>query len=365
MAPDSEPAKSSETADTGTAVGDVPAFDMFASKYFAAWLAGQGCSLAFATGRTSKVFLVGVGTEDHPIVVSERNLENCEGLIAHDRALYAASKWQIWRFQNALGTGQALNGCDAVYAPKASHVTGDVGCRDLTVDADGRLIFVSSLFNCLGYLSRDHSFRPAWKPSFISDYIAEDRCHLTGLALVDGYPGYVTATATTDEKDGWRDKRQDGGVVIDVRSSEVVCADLSMPRAPRMHGNTLWLQDAGTGYLGRVDTKTGSFERVAFCPGYMRGMQIVGNFAVVCVSAEYDDAGLDLPGNLRDRDMQARCGVVVIDLTSGNMLHWLRLDGVVNELHAVTALPGVLSPRLVGFKSDEIARTISLPTDMT
>ncbi len=349
------------TDETGT---PVPAFDMIASKHFAAWLAGQGISLAIATGPTSKAFLIGLGDDDTPLSVTERSLDNCQGLVAEGRDLYAAAGWQIWRFHNALGPGQTMNDFDAVYAPKASHITGEIGCRDLAVDADGRLIFVSSVFNCLGYLSRDHSFRPVWKPDFVSAYIAEDRSHLTGLALSDGYPHYVTATAVSDEAGGWRPKRADGGVVIDVRSGDIVASGLSMPRAPRMHGKTLWLQEAGTGYIGRVDIRTGHFERVAFCPGYLRGMEIVGNFAVACVSADYEDEGLDLGGNLRDREMQARCGVVVIDLSSGNMLHWLRLEGPIQELHAVTALPGIARPRMVGFKSDEIARTISLPNDI-
>ena len=38
---------------------------------------------------------------------------------------------------------------------------------------------------------------------------------------------------------------------------------------------------------------------------------------------------------------------------------------IVEELFGVAALQGVLNPRAVGFKSDEIARTISLPPDLT
>jgi len=45
-------------------------------------------------------------------------------------------------------------------------------------------------------------------------------------------------------------------------------------------------------------------------------------------------------------------------------MHWLRLEGAVEELFGVAALPGVLNPRAVGFKTDEIARTISLPPDL-
>ena len=236
------------------------------------------------------------------------------------------------------------------------------------MDGDGRLVFVNTLFNCLAYLSRDYSFHPAWKPEFVSAYVPEDRCHLNGLAIEDGRPAYVTAVSKSDAADGWRDGRKDGGVVIDVRTNEVVCEGLSMPHSPRMHGKTLWVQDSGTGYLGRVDIRSGRFEPVVLCPGFLRGMTIVGNFAVACISKGRDGdsfGDLDLEKNLKNRDTDARCGIVVIELTSGNILHWLRLEGVVEELFGVTALPGITNPRAVGFKSDEIARTISLPPDLS
>lgn len=87
--------------------------------------------------------------------------------------------------------------------------------------------------NCLAALSRTRSFRPVWRPGFISELVAEDRCHLDGLAMRDGRSGYVTAVSASDVVDGWRDRRTDGGVVIDVATGEVVCAGLSMPHSPR------------------------------------------------------------------------------------------------------------------------------------
>ena len=75
----------------------------------------------------------------------------------------------------------------------------------MALDADGRLTFVNTLFGCLATLSDDHSFKPVWRPSFVSQLVAEDRCHLNGLAMVDGRPKYVTAASQSDVADGWRD----------------------------------------------------------------------------------------------------------------------------------------------------------------
>ena len=330
-------------------------------------MAGQGISLAFTTYQASKLFLIGL-TQEGEISVSERTIERCMGIAVSGRSLYVSSKWQIWRFENAVNPGERADGFDAVYVPKASHVTGDVDCHEMAVDGDGRLVFVNTQFNCLSYLSRDYSFHPAWKPDFISGYIPEDRCHLNGVAIQDGRPAYVTAVSRSDMADGWRDRRKDGGIVIDVRTNEIVCEGLSMPHSPRLHGKTLWVQDSGTGFLGRVDVTAGKFEPVVMCPGFLRGMTIVGNFAIACISKGREGhtfGDLALERNLKDRDTDARCGLVVIELTSGNILHWLRLEGLVEELFGVAALQGVLNPRAVGFKSDEIARTISLPPDLT
>lgn len=364
-----EPAKEADADDKASqtvSAEDKNPLEIISSRHFASWLAGQGVSLAFTTYQASKLFMIGL-TAEGQLSVAERTIDRCMGITSANRSLYVASKWQIWRFENALQAGERQEGFDAVYVPKASHVTGDIDCHEMAVDEDGRLIFVNTLFNCLSYLSRDYSFHPVWKPDFISAYVPEDRCHLNGLAMQDGRPAYVTAISRTDSADGWRDHRQDGGVVIDVRSGEVVCEGLSMPHSPRLHGKTLWVQDSGTGYLGRVNMATKSFEPVVLCPGFLRGMTIVGNFAVACVSKGREGASfgdLELEKNLVSRDTDARCGLVVIELTSGNILHWLRIEGVVEELFGVAAMPGVLMPRAVGFKSDEIARTISLPPEL-
>ena len=60
------------------------------------------------------------------------------------------------------------------------------------------LWIVNTRFSCLCTLHPDYSFVPRWRPPFITALAAEDRCHLNGLALVDGEPQYVTALGETD-----------------------------------------------------------------------------------------------------------------------------------------------------------------------
>ena len=78
-------------------------------------------------------------------------------------------------------------------------------------------------------LHPDYSFVPRWRPPFLSALAAEDRCHLNGLALEDGRPRYVTVVSPSDVADGWRERRRDGGCVLEVPSGRTGVGGLSMP----------------------------------------------------------------------------------------------------------------------------------------
>ena len=47
-------------------------------------------------------------------------------------------------------------------------------------------------------------------------------------------------------------------------------------------------------------------------------------------------------------------------LRTGDIAHSLTIEGIVRELYDVAILPGVAMPSALGFKSDEIRRTITL-----
>ena len=135
-----------------------------------------------------------------------------------------------------------------------------------------------------------------------------------------------------------------------------------MPHSPRMYRGELWLLNAGTGFLGKIDRQSGTFEPVTFCPGFQRGLAFVGDYAIVGLSEPRHDKtfdGLLLQEELTKRGATARCGLQVIDLRSGDVVHWVRLERMVSELYDVVVLPGVTRPMAFGFKTDEIARTVS------
>jgi uncharacterized protein (TIGR03032 family) len=70
--------------------------------------------------------------------------------------------------------------------------------------------------------------------------------------------------------------------------------------------------------------------------------------------------GLALDEELARRGADARCGLLIIDLRTGDVAHWLRVDGMVRELYDVAVLPQVNRPMALGFKTDEIQQTIAI-----
>ena len=356
---------------TQTPVSAPTGLEINASRQFISWLYEQNLSLAFTTYQAGKVFFIGL-QPDKRLSVFERTFDRCMGLYSQGSSLYMSTLYQLWRLENTLEPGQVHNGYDALYLPQLGYITGDLDIHDIALanspesHNSQKLIFVNTLFSCLATVSETHSFVPVWQPPFISKLGAEDRCHLNGLAMRSGKPKYVTAVSQSDVAEGWRDKRSNGGCVIDVESSEIVLAGLSMPHSPRWYRDKLWLLNSGTGEFGYVDKERGVFEPVAFCPGYQRGLTFHGDFAVVGISQPRHNktfSGLPLDERLLAKQAEPHCGLLVIDLRSGDVVHSLRLEGVVQELYDVVALPGVRRPMAIGFKSDEIRRLITVGTD--
>jgi uncharacterized protein (TIGR03032 family) len=338
-----------------------PALEILTSRQFTSWLEEVDASLAFTTYQAGKLFLI--GANEGRVSVFERTFNRCMGLFAGRQTMWMSSLYQLWRFENLLEPGQTHQGYDAVFVPRVGYTTGDLDIHDVAVDRDGCVVFVNTLFGCLSTVSETHSFIPVWKPPFLSAVVPEDRCHLNGLALRDGDPAYVTAVSRSDAADGWRDRRVGGGVVVEVATGAIVAEGLSMPHSPRWYRDRLWLLDAGTGWFGSIDPAVGTFERVAFLPGFLRGLSFVGDYAIVGTSKTRDNRTLsDLPLTkaLAVREVDARCGLHVIDLRTGAVVHWVRLDGVVSELYDVAVLPGIRRPMAVGFKTDEIRRMLSV-----
>jgi len=336
-------------------------FQIVTSRGFTEWLATQRVGLAVSTYHLGAVLLLGLKPNGE-LSMFITPFDRAMGLCAHGSSLWVATKQQLWRLEDSLASHTA-DGYDRVYVPRIGHTTGDIDCHDVAVDASGRTIFVATRFNCLATLDDRLSFATYWRPPFISQLAPEDRCHLNGFALDSGTAKYATLVARSDVADGWRDHRNQGGLVLDITTNNIVAEGLSMPHSPRLHDGKLWLLNAGTGHLGFIDQTTGHFEPVTFLPGYARGLSFHGRSAIVGLSKprrEHAFRGLPLDQNLTEKGAVPRCGLQIVDLESGAVMHWARIEPPIEELYDIAVLPGVVRPKALSLTGPSLADQITL-----
>src|SRR5262249_55882230 len=221
---------------------------------------------------------------------------------------------------------------------------------------------VNTRFSCLCTLHPDYSFVPRWRPPFVTALAAEDRCHLNGLAVVDGRPRFATALGETDTANGWPANNPHSGCLLAVPGGLVRGRGLSMPHSPRWHEDRLWLLESGTGRLLLMDLATGRGEAVAEVPGFARGLALAGPYAFVGLSRIRPSSAMDGVPLAAKRDLP-QCGVAAVDLRRGLVVGLLEFQTAVEEIFDVQILPGLRFPEVVGFQKEAIQHTFIIPPE--
>jgi hypothetical protein len=339
-------------------------------------------SLLVSTYQANKLLVVRAAGEGLSTLV--RTFDKPMGLAVDAYRLALRTRHQIWFLRNAPDLAPRVEPAgvhDACFLPRSCHVTGDIAVHEMAW-AGEELWVVNTRFSCLCTPHPDYSFVPRWRPPFVTALAAADRCHLNGLALVDGRPKYVTALGETDTPGGWRPTKPHGGCVIDVESNEVIARRLSMPHSPRWdvrsdpihrvsadrmnavttNNGGLWLLESGTGRLVLLDPATGRGQVVAELPGFARGLALAGPYAFIGLSKIRATSAMDgVP--LARRRGELKCGVAVVDLRSGRPVGLLEFQSAVEEIFDVQLLPGLRFPEVVGFQKEAIQHTFVVPTE--
>jgi uncharacterized protein (TIGR03032 family) len=284
--------------------------------------------------------------------------------VTRDR-LMIGTETGVREFRNIPSVAQRLEAPqrhDAVYVYRKHHVTGNIDIHEMAIGTDNECWFVNTRFSCLCTLDADSSFRPRWRPGFISALAPEDRCHLNGLAMVDGSPRWLTALGETDGPQGWRGNTKNGGVLIDYASREVIVRGLSMPHSPRWYRDRLWILESGKGSLAAVDLATGTVETVARLPGFTRGLDFVGPLAFVGLSQLRETNPLtDIP--ITDENIDRMSGVWVVNIETAETIALLKFGDAVQELFSVQAIPNVVYPDILDEDEELLQTVFSLPDD--
>ena len=340
----------------------VPSFTSSHTTSFPALLRELGISLLVSTYQAGKLIIVRPQGDS-------LNTHFCSFLspmgVAYQPEtgrLAIGTRNEVWVMRNQRDVAPRLEPkgqCDAAFLPRRRYATGDIRIHEIAWSGD-ELWAVNTRFSCLCTFDNEHSFVPRWRPPFISALAPEDRCHINGMAMVDGRPKYITCLGLTDTAGGWRANKKSGGCLLDADTGEPLIRGLSMPHSPRVHRGRHWLLESGYGSISLVDLAAGRAETIARLPGFTRGLDFHGPYAFIGLSQVRETAtfsGIPLVDEMPERT----CGVWVVDLRNGRTVAFLRFEGTVQEIFAVQVLPGIRCPDVINEPGEILDLSYVLP----
>ncbi len=354
--------KSRESSAAAEPEKDEASFTSSHTSNFPDLLRQLGCSLLVSTYQAGRLILV---RPDGPALNTHFRCFHSPMGIAYQSEtgrLAIGTKQEIWRFRDQPAVSarcEPPGRHDAVFLPRQRTCTGDIRIHEIAW-IESELWAVNTRFSCLCTFDAEHSFTPVWQPHFISSLAPEDRCHLNGFAIVDGRPKYVSCLGLTDTAGGWRANKAAGGALLDIESHETVLQGLSMPHSPRLYAGRHWILESGHGSLSTFDPERGTTEIVTKMPGFTRGLDFFGNFAFIGLSQVRETAIFNnLP--FMETTPERMCGVWVVNIQTGQIVAFLRFEGIVQEIFSVTVLPGLLYPELINEPGDLLDHSFVLP----
>ena len=341
---------------------ELPPFRSVHTASFPGLLRDLGICLAVSTYQAGRIVILRPdGDRVHTLF---RAFDKPMGIAVADKRLAIGTSTSIWEFRDVpavAGKIEPVGTYDACFIPRTVHFTGNVQMHEMAWAGDD-LWFVNTRFSCLCTRSTMYHFVPRWRPQFISALAPEDRCHLNGLGMVEGKPRYVTALGSTDTPNGWRERKKDGGVLIDIDTNQIVAQGLSMPHSPRWRDNELWVLESGNGGIGIVDHRRGRYRSIAQLPGFTRGLDFFGRYAFIGLSQVRETAVFSGIA-LTERPEERNCGVWVVDIHSGETVAFLRFEDAVQEIFAVQVLPRMRCPDLINDDAPLVGNSFVLPDD--
>lgn len=320
-------------------MSNTPSFEIEYSDTVPELLFKLNINLAVSTYQASKLMLIGLASQTRLLQVP-KHIPKPMGVAVNGDVLAVAgfNDVSVYRNTRQLTATYPKNPgvFDSMYMPRATYYTGQIDAHDMEWGTDG-LWAVNTSFSCLSLIDANFAFKPKWKPSFISELLPEDRCHLNGMAMKGGRPKYVTCLGKSNEKQGWRKKENRNGLVIDVDTQEVLLEGLVMPHSPRVcaDGN-LYVLESGTGSILKIDVKTNVVESYDL-PGFSRGMSEYGGYLFIGMSEirETSTVFKDMPS----RSKENRAGVLIVYLPTMAVVGALYYKDTVKEIFDVQVIP--------------------------
>ena len=319
------------------------------------------CTLALSTYQAGKIiFISSKNTEE--LVQLPRNFDKAMGIALKQDKMAVALKDEVLVLKDSPELGNAYpdkpNVYDGMYMPRMVYFTGALDIHDMEWCGD-KLTAVNTLFSCLIEIDGDYSYRPIWRPDFITGLSSEDRCHLNGMAVKDDKPFVLSAFSTTDTAQGWRDDITKTGVLIDYATKEIVASGLGMPHSPRLFGGKLIVLLSATGSIVEVDYQSGSVKELLNLGVFVRGMDVIGDYLFVGVSKLRQNSSTFAKLNIAKESNW--CGVEVIHLPTMARVGRIKYLTSVDEIYDVKIIPNKKRLNVINTMKNTHKKGLHLP----
>lgn len=320
--------------------------DVLANQGFEAWLREAGVSLVLASRDGARMLAVGLEEDGERIYSCEVTGANACAVAGAGPVLWAAGRGRIARFQDGPPVFvQGIQG-PAGYYPRRVSFFGQSVARVLRLDPGGTPWLATTHRTC--------SFAPNGVPvpaaypeavtgskappiplEFKETGVKGDAAGGTaGGGTAEGAPAYAPSL--------WHIEREEHTALLS-DAGEVAIAGPRVWAITPHEGAFLGVRPS-TCEVGRL-SREGEFTPLALVPGAPSGLLVLGGYALVTTSGTVsDEAAL---ARLKEKDIEPRTSVTVIELATGRAAHWLRWLRVVDGISAITTLPNP-RPILVG-----------------
>jgi uncharacterized protein (TIGR03032 family) len=320
-----------------------------------------GCSIGITTYQAGKLILISAQDENR-LSMLPRSFNKPMGFDVDGDKMILATKDEVILFENsrelAVHYPNKPGAYDSLYVPRITFYTGQADLHDISFGKTG-IWAVNTSFSCICEVNGHFNFIPAWKPPFISQLVSEDRCHLNGLVMQDGHPKYATMLGDTDVAQGWRNNILNGGMLMDIRTNEIILRNLPMPHSPVFYGGHLYLLLSATGELVRINLEKRDYEVIRRLDGFCRGMDIFGDYMFIGMSKLRKSSSTF--SKLPFAEHAVACGIKVVHLPTGALFGEITYQTSVDEIYGVRILPAAMRPNILNTVNPVFRYSLAIP----
>ena len=337
-----------------------PSFDINYSSQLPALLEEWNICILLTTYQAGKLIII--SSDNNQLTQTPISLKKPMGMALDGTKFAVACLDELRFFSKNEHTAPFVNDqdhqYDSIYLQRAIYQTGVLDVHDLAF-GEGMIWGVNTLFSCLSVFDINHSFRPKWKPPFISQLVPEDRCHLNGMVLKDGIPKYVTALSQDDEKQGWRKNKLGSGILMEVPSGEVLFSGLSMPHSPRFYQEELYFLESGTGQLVKADLVEKKKELIFQFDCFIRGLSFYQHYAIIGKS-QIRETSTDF-NELPIKEHSEHAGVIIFCMKTKVILGEINYTQDIQELFDVQILENTKNAVVITHEVEQLNDIITFP----